>query len=254
MSPKELKDFLDEKAEQYSQPGFFIETDPIQVPHAFSSPKDQEVAGFLTALISWGQRKTIITNAQLWLELMDNAPYEFLMEAQPSDFNRFARITHRTLNGEDAMYITERLSRLIKLHGSINRFLADFEGGCMDKLQALHYFFVIAKTPQRTAKHIANPKKGSAAKRLCMYFRWMTRKPEALGVDFGIWDCLHPADLKLPLDVHTSNVGRQLGLLHRKQNDWKAVEEISEALKKLDPEDPVKYDYALFGLGAFEKF
>ncbi|MGB0167451.1 MAG: TIGR02757 family protein [Luteibaculum sp.] len=253
MTDSELKSFLDEKFEQYAQPEFFIPTDPIQVPLSFEEEKDREIAGFLTALISWGQRKTIIHNAKLWMQLMDDSPYQFMMHAKDNDFERFKILKHRTLNGEDASFISSRLSRLIKLHGSIDRFMQQFPGGLKEKLQGLHHFFVYENTPQRSTKHLANPAKGSAAKRLCMYFRWMVRGSMP-GIDYGNWTCLNTADLMLPLDTHTASVSRKLGLLSRKQNDWKAVEEVTEKLRTLDPTDPVKYDYALFGLGAFEKF
>lgn len=171
MDIKELKVFLDQKAATYADPNFFIETDPIQIPHSFSQPKDQEIAGFLTALISWGQRKTIITNAKRWMQLMDDAPHDFLLHAKPKDYLRFGEIKHRTLNGEDAIYLSEKLAQLIKLHSSIDNYLCEFDGDCKKKVQALHNFFVLDNTPQRTAKHIANPIKGSAAKRLCMFSR-----------------------------------------------------------------------------------
>ncbi|TXC78662.1 TIGR02757 family protein [Luteibaculum oceani] len=251
---QELKAFLDEKAEQYGNPELFIPSDPIQIPHQFSDPKDQEVVGFFTALIAWGQRPTIIKNAQKWVEALDGTPYQYLMHAKPQEFNHLDRFVHRTMNGIDAIFITERLSRLIKMHGSIDRFLMQFPGGAKEKLVGLHHFFVFEQTLPRTAKHIANPSKGSAAKRLNMYFRWMVRKNKSTGVDFGIWKCLEPKDLMLPLDVHTGNVSRKLGLLNRKQSDWKAVDEITHNLRNLDKMDPIKYDYALFGLGAFEGF
>ena len=254
MDGAQLKDFLDQKVLEFSNPDFFIPTDAIQIPWSFDSDADREIAGFIAALIAWGQRPTIIKNANKWMDLMDREPKNFLLNASEKDFSLFNSLVHRTLNGEDAVFITRKLSQLIREHGSINDFLKKQDAGIKAKIQALHNFFNTDDCLPRTAKHIANPAKGSAAKRLIMYFRWMVRKQNSPGADFGIWDCLSPSELMLPLDIHTGNISTKLGLLKRKQSDWKAVEEVSSALRKMDPHDPIKYDYALFGLGAFEGF
>ncbi len=253
-SLSEVKDLLDLKLEQFAGPEFFIPTDPIQIPHSFSDPADIEIAAMLSAIIAWGQRKSIITNAKKWMAYMDNAPFQFLSQAQEKDFKPMEGFVHRTLNGFDCKFISIRLSELLKEHGSIDKFLMTSGPTLKDKIIAIHQYFNNDDCLARTAKHFANPAKGSAAKRWVMLFRWMVRPASAPGADFGIWNCLKPADLMLPLDVHTKNVSHKLGILTRKQQDWKAVEEVSSVLRSFDPTDPAKYDYALFGLGAFEQF
>ncbi|MCD6065376.1 MAG: hypothetical protein K0S33_202 [Bacteroidetes bacterium] len=251
-----IKEFLDEKVLLYNNRNF-IETDPIQIPHLFSKKEDIEIAGFLTATIAWGQRKSIIANSRKLVELMDMDPHSFVLHASKKELLPFKNFVHRTFNGEDCVFFLQSLQHLYKKHGSLEK---AFTSG-LTKKEADSYttigrfreeFFSISH-PGRTQKHVSNPLSGSSAKRLCMYQRWMVRKDKN-GVDFGIWDSMSPAGLYLPLDVHTGNISRKLQLLERKQNDWKAVAEVTEVLRNLDPKDPVKYDFALFGLGAFEKF
>lgn len=254
-SISELKDFLDEKYDLYNRESF-ITTDPIQIPRSFSKKEDVEIAGFLSASIAWGQRPTIIRNAKWLVERMDQQPHDFILNASNSDFDVFRQFKHRTFNGDDCIFFLKSLQNIYKNHDGLENVFAK---GLLetDTIKgALAYFravFFEAEHLDRSQKHISNVLKKSAAKRLNMYLRWMVRKDNR-GVDFGLWSKISPAKLYLPLDVHTGNVGRKLGLLSRKQNDWPAVEEITENLKKFDPADPIKYDYALFGLGAFEKF
>ncbi len=254
MDQKELKEFLDEKVMLYNNPSF-IESDPIQIPHLFSKKEDIEISGFLTAIISWGNRKMIIRNALKMMELLDNAPYDFIINHQKSDLKPFKNFVHRTFNSEDLYQFIKSLEHLYKKHQGLEKTLAII-GEKTTYIEAIHnlkkIFFEIPHL-QRTKKHLSDPLKNSAAKRINMFLRWMVRNDQT-GVDFGIWKTHNAANLSCPLDVHSGNVARKLALLSRKQNDWKAVTELDINLRKLDHEDPVKYDFALFGLGVFEKF
>ena len=250
-----IKSFLNEKAEKYNHPDF-IQSDPIQIPHQFQDVNDIEIAGFFASTIAWGQRITIIKNMQKLMALMDHAPYEFIMNHSEKDLNRFKYFKHRTFNGEDCKFFIKSVKNIYQKHNGLGGLFQKLylENKCIQNtlIQFRQTFFEISH-PDRTQKHLSNILKGSSAKRLNMYLRWMVRRDNS-GVDFGIWDEISMSDLFLPLDVHTGNVARKLGLLKRKQNDWKAVEEITGVLRKFDPADPVKYDFALFGLGVFEKF
>ena len=254
MDQRELKEFLDEKVMLYNNPSF-IESDPIQIPHLFSKKEDIEISGFLTAIISWGNRKMIIRNALKMMELLDNAPYDFIINHQKSDLKAFKNFVHRTFNSEDLYQFIQSLEHIYKKHQGLEKALAII-GEKTTYIEAIHnlkkIFFEIPHL-QRTKKHISDPLKNSAAKRINMFLRWMVRNDQT-GVDFGIWKTHNAANLSCPLDVHSGNVARKLALLSRKQNDWKAVTELDTNLRKLDHEDPVKYDFALFGLGVFEKF
>ncbi len=251
-----LKEFLEEKYHVYNNKGF-IESDPISVPHQFSKKQDIEIAGFLAATIAWGNRKSIIANATKLVQWMDLSPHEFILKAKPNDLKPFLKFVHRTFNGTDCIFFLSSLKSLYEKHDSLEDVFANgLTSKDTDvKNSILHFrkeFFKI-KHPARTKKHVSDPSKKSSAKRLCMYLRWMVRNNKA-GVDFGIWKRISPSQLCLPLDVHTGNVSRALGLLKRKQNDWQAVEEITRHLREFDADDPIKYDLALFGLGVFEKF
>ena len=254
MNWNELKDFLDEKAAIYNRPDF-IESDPIQVPHRFSLKEDREITGFLTATIAWGNRKMIIRNALKMAELMGNSPYDFVMEHHEADLDRFDGFVHRTFQAVDLKFFIRSLRNIYLKHGGLETvFAQNAKAGSLQP--AIHEFkkvFFEIPHPARTQKHISDPAKGSAAKRINMFLRWMVRNDHR-GVDLGIWNRLSPAQLSCPLDVHSGNVARKLGLITRKQNDAKALNELDWNLRKLDPEDPVKYDFALFGLGVFEKF
>lgn len=250
----ELKDFLDEKVNLYNNPKF-IESDPIQVPHLFSKKEDIEVAAYLTATIAWGNRKSIIKNANRMMDLLDHSPYDFVMMHQDTDLDRFDGFVHRTFNSEDLKQFIKSLNHIYKVHGGLETVFAKHaEKSSLQ--QSIHQFktaFFELPHIERTKKHVSDPLKNSAAKRINMYLRWMVRNDNC-GVDFGIWKSLSPAQLSCPLDVHSGNVARKLGLLKRKQNDGKALAELDKALRELDSNDPVKYDFALFGLGVFEGF
>jgi uncharacterized protein (TIGR02757 family) len=251
-----LKEFLDEKYFLYNNKKF-IESDPICIPHQFTKKQDIEIAAFLAATIAWGNRQSIIKNATKLMQFMDFEPHSFVTNATTKDINVFSKFVHRTFNGDDCMFFIQSLKHLYKKNESLEVL---FSKGIKSsdktiKNGIVHFreeFFAI-QHPPRTQKHVSNPAKNSSSKRLCMFLRWMVRADKA-GVDFGIWKTIKPAQLCLPLDLHTGNVSRKLGLLNRTQNDWQAVEEVTALLRQLDSEDPVKYDFALFGLGVFEKF
>ena len=254
MTNAELKEFLDSKVVQYNNLKF-IESDPIQIPHLFNKKEDIEIAGFLTATIAWGNRKSIIKNAKRMMQLLDHSPVEFILHHQKTDLEALEPFVHRTFNGGDFITFIKGLQHIYKTHGGLeNVFAKHAEKESLQKSihHLKHCFFEIAHL-QRTQKHISDPLKNSAAKRLNMMLRWFVRKDNS-GVDFGIWKSLSPSQLSCPLDVHSGNVARKLGLLKRKQNDAKALAELDTSLRLLDLDDPVKYDFALFGLGVFEGF
>ncbi|MEE4197512.1 MAG: TIGR02757 family protein [Bacteroidales bacterium] len=255
MDEHTLKDFLDEKYEHYNQPQF-IDTDPVQIPHLFAEDQDREIAGFLAATIAWGQRTTILKNMVRLLNLMDNAPYDFILNHQPPDLDRFRHFKHRTFNGEDCTFFIRSIRNICINHGGLGVLFQDLylrHQNIFDVLVDFRKVFFELSFPERTKKHVANVLRGASAKRLNMYLRWFVRKDHR-GVDFGLWNRIPARSLFIPLDVHTGNVARKLGLLQRKQNDWKAVDELTGRLRTFDPEDPVKYDFALFGLGVYENF
>ncbi|MFT4753748.1 MAG: hypothetical protein ACI85Q_001296 [Salibacteraceae bacterium] len=252
MKLTELSDFLNEKAAYYETLDF-IESDPILIPHQFSKKEDIEISGFLAATIAWGQRPTIIKNATFLMEQMDMAPFDFITNFKEDDLLGFESFKHRTFNFDDLKHFLLSLQNLYKKHNGLEgAFSQAPENMALNISKFKKSFFEISHL-QRSQKHVSDPVKGSAAKRLNMYLRWMVRS-DIKGVDFGIWTKIKPAHLYLPLDVHTGNVSKKLGILQRKQSDWKAVEDIMVTLRKLDPNDPVKYDFALFGLGVFERF
>lgn len=253
----DLKGFLDEKVEQYNQPGF-IPNDPISIPHRYSKKQDIEITGFFASILAWGQRKTIINKCIELFERMDNAPHDFLINHQDSDLETFLSFKHRTFNDIDTLYFIHFLSWFYQNHDSLEEaFLIERKSGdaSMEKLLiSFHeYFFSLPDAPQRTRKHIATPARKAACKRINMFLRWMVRKDEK-GVDFGIWNKIQPSQLICPCDLHVDRVGRKLGLITRKQTDWFTALELTERLIEFDPLDPVKYDFALFGLGIEEKF
>lgn len=254
MKKSELKSFLDFKVQQYNTPRF-IETDPIQIPHQFSKKEDIEIAGFLTATIAWGNRRSILNNAQKLMDLLDQNPYDFILNHQEKDLSGLENFVHRTFNGIDLQYFILALNNLYKNHGGIEEIFKAFaaENSLQPAIHEFRKIFFELPHPSRTQKHVSDPLKNSAAKRINMFLRWMVRKDPA-GVDFGIWESLNASQLSCPLDIHSGNVARKLRLLQRKANDAKALAELDASLRKLDPEDPVKYDFALFGLGVFEKY
>ena len=267
MNKKDLKSFLDEKVIQYNTLDF-IESDPVQIPHLFSQKEDIEIAGFLSATIAWGNRKMIIKNSYKMMDLMGNSPYDFVMSHTENDLERLESFVHRTFNGQDFSNFIKGLQHIYKNHGgleavftkhqeinSMQKSISEFKKIFFDTSPD-NYRDELAKQIEhqnRTQKHISDPINGSAAKRINMYLRWMCR-PDNKGVDLGIWKSISPSLLSCPLDIHSGNVARKLGLLTRKQNDGKALAELDLKLRELDPNDPVKYDFALFGLGVFEGF
>jgi uncharacterized protein (TIGR02757 family) len=254
MNQSELKEFLDAKVIQYNNPKF-IESDPIQIPHQFTLKEDIEISAFLTATIAWGNRKMIIKNAQRMMDLLGNSPYDFIINHKEQHLERFEGFVHRTFNEIDLKYFIQSLRYIYLNNNGLESIYTQFSKA--NSMQfAIHHFksiFFQLEHPKRSEKHISDPLKGSAAKRINMFLRWMVRNDNA-GVDFGIWKAISPSQLSCPLDVHSGTVARKLGLLNRTQNDAKALQELDTNLRKLDPKDPVKYDFALFGLGVFEKF
>jgi uncharacterized protein (TIGR02757 family) len=251
----EIKEFLEEKYLQFNTPSF-IECDPISIPHGFSESHDREIAGFLTAAIAWGRRDLILRSSRMMLELMDNSPYEFIVNASEEELLRFSRFVHRTFNGTDCIYFIRGLRHIYTSYDNMEDVLVQgmqTTGSVREGLSYLRQIFFSLPHETRNEKHFADVMGGAAGKRLNMFLRWMVRKDDR-GVDFGIWKKLDPAILYIPLDLHSGNTARKLGLLTRKMNDWKAVEELTSILREFDPADPVKYDFALFGLGVNEKF
>jgi len=254
LTKTELKQFLDEKVTQYNNPKF-IESDPIQIPHLFSLKEDIEISGFLTATIAWGNRKSIIKNSKKMMELLGNSPYDFIINHKPHHIDSIQNFVHRTFNTTDFKYFITALQHIYYNYNGLENVFAEYStsNSTQEAISVFKKIFFEIPHLQRTEKHISNPLKGSAAKRINMFLRWMVRN-DTSGVDFGIWKSLSPTQLSCPLDVHSGNVARKLGLLTRKQNDAKALAELDKNLRKMDENDPVKYDFALFGLGIFEKF
>lgn len=254
-----LKIFLDKKVDEYDQPSF-IKSDPICIPHSFSKKQDIEIAGFFAAIFAWGNRTTIINKSRDLMELMDNAPYQFCLNHDLLGLKRLMGFKHRTFNTTDLLYFIE----FLKYHYSENKSLESAffnkktinqQGNIIENAlnYFYNYFFSLEDSPARTVKHIASPQKNSTCKRLNMFLRWMVRKDKH-GVDFGIWKSITAAQLICPIDVHVARVARHFNLLDRKATDWQAALELTANLRSLDEADPVKYDFALFGLGVMEKF
>lgn len=257
----ELHEFLDRKVIEFNTAAF-IEDDPICIPHLFSKKQDIEIAGFFAAIFAWGIRKTIINKSKLLLQLMDNAPHDFCLHHNDNDLKRLERFCHRTFNDTDLLYFISFLKFHYSKHSSLEtaffnkKTIQRSNNNCIIEQSLNHfyqYFFSLDDVPQRTKKHIASPAKNSTCKRLNMYLRWMVRVDKK-GVDFGIWKKIAPSQLICPVDVHVARVAKNFNLLKRKQVDWLAAVELTEALKTMDPTDPVKYDFALFGLGVLEKY
>lgn len=246
---EELRDFLNEKADQYNAPDF-IENDPIQIPHRFSLKQDIEIAGFLAATISWGNRKSIINSADKMLDIMGNSPYDFVMNYSEKDLESIQdKSIHRTFNGQDFSYFIKQFNRIYRENESLESLfkVKKTENNFLHAIERFRNGFLETEK-HRSHKHISSPYKNSSAKRIIMFLRWMVRKDKR-GVDFGIWENIDQKYLSIPLDVHTGNISRKLGLVSRTQNDWKTVEELDIAIRKFDEKDPAKYDFALFGLG-----
>ena len=257
MNNNELKLFLNKKADQYNQP-FFIAADPISIPHKFIQQQDIEIAGFFAAILAWGNRKSVLNSCNTLMQLMDNQPYQFFLHHSKKELQALEQFKHRTFNTTDLLYCITFFKQHFTQHPSLeiaftqwmNKKEETVENGLIG---FHHYFFSLQDFPERTRKHIASPQKKSACKRLNMYLRWMVRSNET-SVDFGLWKQIKSSQLIIPIDVHVSRVAKKLGILTRTQNDWQAATELTTYLKKLDSKDPVKYDFALFGLGVMEKF
>ncbi|MBI5858940.1 MAG: TIGR02757 family protein [Sphingobacteriales bacterium] len=253
-----LKTFLDKAVKKYNRPSF-IKDDPISIPHLFTKKQDIEIAGFFAATFAWGNRKTIIRKSKELMQLMDDAPYEFCLNHDLGGLKRLKEFKHRTFTATDLLYFIE----FFKYHYSRNKSLETAftrHGETIEKMLSgfHHYFFSLEHVPARTKKHVATPERKSSCKRLNMFLRWMARKDKK-GVDFGIWKNISPSQLICPIDLHVARVARKLGILKRKQTDpiaigWQAAVELTEFLRTLDKNDPVKYDFALFNLGIVEKF
>jgi uncharacterized protein (TIGR02757 family) len=254
---EKLKAFLDKKAEAYNQPSF-IENDPVCIPHLFTRQQDIEIAALFAALFAWGNRTTIINKSKELMNLMGNEPYSFCQQHSDADLKQLLKFKHRTFNPTDILYFVDFLHYHYAKHRSLETaFTKWMHKGDKDVENALngfhHYFFSFPNAPARTRKHIASPEKKSTCKRLNMFLRWMVRRDRA-GVDFGIWKQIRPGQLICPIDVHVARVARRFNLLQRTALDWQAALELTNYLRTLDSQDPVKYDFALFGLGAVEKF
>ncbi|HMV10603.1 MAG TPA: TIGR02757 family protein [Cyclobacteriaceae bacterium] len=250
IDPKELKEFLDEKVAKYNQPGF-IADDPVSIPHRFTKKQDIEIAGLFAATLAWGQRKTIIRKCSELMDRMDNEPHAFVTNHSDNDLKPFLDFKHRTFNATDTLYFIEFLRSFYKKHKSLeDAFLVpSWDRTVENGLIAFHnIFFGLPDFPTRTKKHVATPARGSTCKRLVMYLRWMVRQDNN-GVDFGIWKNISPSQLVCPCDLHVDRVARKLKLIKRKQTDWQTALELTDQLRKFDGNDPVKYDFALFGLG-----
>lgn len=257
----DLQKFLDRKVTEFNTPAF-IKDDPICIPHLFSKKQDIEIAGFFAAIFAWGIRKTIINKCRLLLQLMDNAPHDFCLHHNDQDLKRLEKFCHRTFNDTDLLYFISFLKFHYSKHTSLES--AFFNNKTIKQFNNIHivehslnhfyqYFFSLDDVPHRTKKHIASPAKNSTCKRLNMYLRWMVRS-DRKGVDFGLWKKIAPSQLICPVDVHVARVAKNFNLLKRKQVDWLAAVELTAALRRMEPSDPVKYDFALFGLGVLEKY
>ncbi|WKN32802.1 TIGR02757 family protein [Porifericola rhodea] len=253
----DFRELLEVKAEEFNQPAF-IEDDPISIPHAYQQKQDIEISGLIAAVLAWGQRKTIISKCKEFFAYMDNAPYDFVLHHQEQDLKAFLAFKHRTFNATDALYFISFLRHYYQQYESLeDAFIMymkqddkDIENGLVGFREQ---FFSLPDYPERTRKHIATPARNSACKRLNMYLRWMVRKDDK-GVDFGLWNRIKPSQLICPCDLHVDRVARRLGLISRKQTDWHTALELTNNLRLLDAEDPVRYDFALFGLGIEERW
>jgi len=253
MNKKLLKEFLDRKVDQYNQPSFIL-NDPVSVPHLFSRQQDIEIAGLFASIFAWGNRTTIIQKAKELMQLMRMKPYEFCLDRDPERLKDLLEFKHRTFNATDLLYFIEFLKHHYNTHPSLETAFT-MHGKTIEIMLTgfHHYFFSLEDVPPRSKKHISSPEKNSTCKRLNMFLRWMVRHDDR-GVDFGIWKNISPAQLICPIDIHVARVSRHFKLLKRRQTDWQAALELTESLREFDPDDPVKYDFALFTLGVAEKF
>lgn len=252
-SLQKLKTLLDQKVDKYNQTSF-IEDDPISIPHQFSKRQDVEIAAFWTAMLSWGQRKTIINKANELMAMLDHAPHDFMLNHKESDLKGLLPFKHRTFQPDDTLYFISFFKDFYSRHESLEEaFISEGPSDIKSMLASFHYrFFSLPDKLERTRKHVSTPARHSSCKRLNMFLRWMVRNDQS-GVDFGLWDSISPSQLMIPLDVHVFKVSHSLGLLKRSKPDWQAVEELTSQLRLMDSDDPVKYDFALFSMGVLEK-
>jgi uncharacterized protein (TIGR02757 family) len=257
-SVKKLKEFLDAKVDLYNREGF-IENDPVCIPHSFSLLQDREIAGFFAAIFAWGNRTTIIKKSRELMRMMDDSPYQFVRGHQPKDLKPLEVFKHRTFNATDLLYFIEFFSQYYSTHDSLEEaFLTGYDPSQRAPMQEslngfYRQFFSLEYVPDRTRKHIATPEKKSTCKRINMFLRWMVRKDNR-GVDFGVWERISPGDLVMPMDLHVARVAKRFNLTNRPNVDWQSALDVTEAMKRFDPADPVKYDFALFSLGVTEKY
>ncbi len=250
---KNLKSFLNRKVDHYNQPSF-IKDDPVLIPHLFTKKQDIEIAGFFAATFAWGNRATIIRKSKELMGLMNDAPHDFCLHHTEDDLKKLTPFKHRTFTATDLLYFIEFFKQHYQRHKSLEPAFTRHGKTIEQMLTGFHhYFFSLEYVPRRTKKHIATPERSSSCKRLNMFLRWMVRRDDK-GVDFGLWKNISPAQLICPIDLHVARVAKRLGLLQRKQTDWQAALELTEYLRTLDKNDPVKYDFALFGLGIMEKY
>ena len=250
LAAHDRSDLLERLWDRYDREEF-ISADPIAVPHCFASRDDREIAGFLAATIAWGSRPMIVRNGLRMMHFLDDAPHDFVRNASERELAKLSGFVHRTFNGGDLIQFVRSIRAICERHGGLGRFVEASYASTGDMRRVLAAFreeFFRTEHPERCRKHVSSIERGASCKRLCMYFRWMVRHDDR-GVDFGLWRTIPPSALYLPLDLHTGNMGRALGLLARRQNDWRAVEEITAALRTFDADDPVRYDFALFGAG-----
>ncbi len=253
MSKQQIQDLLEQKYRQYNRTSF-IPNDPIAIPHQYTKQADIEIAGFFAAIFAWGNRTTILNKSRELLQLMDNAPHQFILQHREKELKKMLSFKHRTFQSTDLLYFIQFLQHHYSRHKTLESAFCLTADGMENRLIAFHdSFFSLPDAPERTRKHVASPQRGSTCKRLNMFLRWMVRT-DKMGVDFGIWKKIKPAELICPVDVHVSRVARKLGLIKRKQTDWLTAIELTETLRSFDPKDPVKYDFALFSLGVNEKF
>lgn len=253
MNEKNVRALLEQKFRQYDRPSF-ISNDPIAIPHQFTRQADIEIAGFFAATFAWGNRTTILNKSRALLQLMDQAPHQFITQHREKDLKKLLAFKHRTFQSTDLLYFIEFLRHHYSQHETLESAFCLGSGNMENRLVTFHdYFFSLPDAPERTRKHVASPGRGSTCKRLNMYLRWMVRRDKK-GVDFGIWKKIRPSELICPIDVHVARVSRKLGLIERKQTDWQTAIELTDSLRTFDPKDPVKYDFALFSLGVNEKF
>lgn len=252
----QLKPFLEAKVAHYDQPAF-IDGDPVSIPHRYSTLQDIEIAGLFAAILAWGNRTTIINKCRELMSLFDDAPYDFILNHQPRERMRLMSFVHRTFNGLDLLYFVEYLQHyymnINSLEHAFSGHMSPDDPTVEKGLIGFHKMFFMLEHPDRTRKHISTPARNSACKRLNMYLRWMVRKDEN-GVDFGVWSHIKPSQLVCPVDVHVARVAARLGMIEKAEANWRTAVQLTEQLKELDPEDPVKYDFALFGLGVVEKY